>query len=113
MFIIDWEFTQFGHRSYDLGQIIGDFYQRNIQNDAIPGIWGIQGVINGYGPVTEEMAFRIAIHTGVHLVGIGTMGQAPPDRVTKMIKFAVELIVKGWEKDKGWFADSALAGLFN
>jgi thiamine kinase-like enzyme len=112
IFIIDWEFAQFGHHAYDLGQICGDLYERKHFSNAVSAIWVIQGVINGYGPVSEEMAFRIAIHTGVHLICWALRRPAIQERAEELVKLAVSFVVKGWEKDRRWFEDSALSSFF-
>jgi 5-methylthioribose kinase len=55
LFIIDWEFAQFGHRSYDLGQIVGDLFERKIYNNLETAISAMEGVIAGYGDLTDDM----------------------------------------------------------
>jgi hypothetical protein len=118
MFIIDWEFAQFGHQAYDFGQIIGDFYERKHFNNANCATWAIQGLINGYGSITDEMAFRTAIHTGVNLIcwyirrPPKSPLPAPLEQVRDMLELATGFVVKGWEKDRRWFEDSLLADLF-
>ncbi|KAK1763380.1 kinase-like domain-containing protein [Phialemonium atrogriseum] len=107
LFIIDWEFAQFGHRAYDLGQMIGDLYERKHFNDVDSAMWAMQGFIDGR-----------PVHAGVHLTGWYTR-RAPNDSLTgtpEQIVGAMELgrdfIVKGWEKDKNWVEHSVLAPLF-
>ncbi|KAF2968557.1 hypothetical protein GQX73_g5045 [Xylaria multiplex] len=69
-FIIDWEFTQFGHRAYDIGQIIGDIYERWHFSGAEGAIPAIEGFIDGYGGLEDDaLAFRVVIHAGVQLIG--------------------------------------------
>jgi thiamine kinase-like enzyme len=118
MFIIDWEYVQFGHHAYDFGQVIGDFYERRHFNDAKCTTWAIQGLINGYGSITEEMAFRTAIHAGVNLICWYVRRSptaplpAPLEQVRDMLKLATDFVVKGWEKDRRWFEDTPLSDLF-
>lgn len=110
LFIIDWEFAQYGHRSTDLGQILGDLYERSIYNNlghiTLPIM---EEVINGYGPVSEEMAFRTAVYVGVHLVsyfdrrprqGPRVVGE---DVLVDGLRVGRDFIVKGWERDKDFF----------
>jgi 5-methylthioribose kinase len=47
LYIIDWEFAQYGHRAYDLGQLIGDLWERKIFNDLDIVMPVMQGVIEG------------------------------------------------------------------
>jgi len=118
LFVIDWEFAQFGHRAYDLGQMIGDLYERKHFRDVDSAIWVMEGFVDGYGDLSHEMAFRTAIHTGIHLIGWYTR-RAPnspldstPDKVFEAMKLGRDFVVKGWEKDKNWFQGSILAPLF-
>ncbi|KAK7757531.1 hypothetical protein SLS62_000546 [Diatrype stigma] len=50
LFIVDWEFAQYGHRAYDIGQMIGDMYERKHFKGVEGAIWAIDGFIDGYGP---------------------------------------------------------------
>ena len=118
MFIIDWEFAQFGHRAYDLGQMIGDIYERKHFNDSDSAECAIQGLIDGYGLLTDEMAFRTAIHAGIHLICWYTRRAPnsplpyPLKQVTGLIELGRDFVVKGWEADRRWFEDSLLSLLF-
>lgn len=118
--IVDWEFAQFGHRAYDVGQMIADLYERKHFLDVEGALWGIDAFIDGYGAVSEDMAFRIAIHAGVHLVT--WMKRGPPlhmraawatlERARAVVELGMNFVLKGWERDRGWFRGSILAGLF-
>lgn len=120
--VIDWEFTQISHRSVDLGEFLGDLYERHYYDhtSSVPCfcLSAISSFISGYGPMSEELAFRTAIYAGIHLVCWATRGTPgfwrnwPQDRVAEGMKIGVEWIVKGWENDKEWFESSMLAGLF-
>jgi hypothetical protein len=118
LFVIDWEFTQFGHRAYDLGQMIGDLYERKHFNDVDGALAAINGFIDGYGGVGEELAFRTAIHMGVHLICRYNRrpptgpAKGTPEQVSSAIKLGRDFVVKGFKKDKDWFAGSVLASLF-
>ncbi|KAI1335270.1 kinase-like domain-containing protein [Xylariaceae sp. FL0016] len=123
VYIIDWEFTQYGHRAYDLGQMIGDLCERHLLKefsgmaslDGDSAALGImRGFILGYGVLGEDMGFRTAIHAGVHLLcycirrdpGVTT----PFD--DEMGKMGTDLIVKGWKREKTWFQRSVFACMF-
>ncbi|KAI0444707.1 kinase-like domain-containing protein [Xylaria telfairii] len=117
--IIDWEFVQFGHRAYDIGQMIGDIYERGHFTGAEGAIPAIEGFIKGYGGLdSDELAFRIAIHAGVHLIGwyIRRAPTAPLtfplERVTEAMKIGRDWILKAWQKDIMYFKSSPLALLF-
>lgn len=119
LFIIDWELAQFGRREYDLGQMIGDLYERKHFLDIESALWIIQGFVAGYGAALgDEMAFRIAIHAGVHLIcwyirRDPTVPFAEPwEKIQDAIRIGTNFVVKGWERDRVWFEGSELACLF-
>jgi hypothetical protein len=120
LFIVDWEFAQFGHRAYDIGQMIGDLYDRKHFKNVDGAVWAIDGFIEGYGILREDMAFRVAIHTGIQLITWVTRGpplhMRPAWATRKLIVGVVELgmtfVLKGWGRDRKWFEGSVLAGLF-
>jgi aminoglycoside phosphotransferase (APT) family kinase protein len=118
LFIIDWEFAQFGHRSCDLGQIVGDLYERKIYSNLDIAISTMEGVIAGYGALSDEMAFRTAIYVGVHLISWYNRRPRKGPRVATTEEIVAGLtvgrdfMVKGWERDSKFFLGSALASLF-
>lgn len=118
LFIIDWEFSHFGHRSCDLGQIIGDLYERKIYSNFDTAISIMRGVIDGYGTLSDEMAFRTAIYVGVHLITWynrrpqKVLNATPPDVIVAGLTIGRDFVLKGWAKDRDFFRDSALASLF-
>ncbi|KAF2819139.1 hypothetical protein CC86DRAFT_147191 [Ophiobolus disseminans] len=115
--VIDWEFAQYGHRAYDLGQIIGDILETNhftpskILEDLVTGF------VEGYGALQDTMAFRVAIQVGVHMINWCSR-HAPPQgslllQVEKLMQEAVSFVVRGWQQDKKWFDKSLLSCLFS
>ncbi|KAK5636879.1 hypothetical protein RRF57_012591 [Xylaria bambusicola] len=119
LFVVDWEFVQFGRRAYDIGQMIGDLYERWLFRGAESAIPMIEGFIEGYGQLKDdELAFRIAIHAGVQLIGWyirrapGSPLGFPLDQVTDAMRTGRDWISKGWQKDKKYFENTPLARLF-
>ncbi|KAI0460556.1 kinase-like domain-containing protein [Xylaria acuta] len=119
LFIVDWEFAQFGHRAYDIGQMIGDIYERGHFSEAEGAIPAIEGFVKGYGGLeNDELAFRVAIHAGVQLIGwyIRRAPTAPLpfplERVTDAMRIGRDWILKGWQKDRKYFKSTPLALLF-
>jgi len=115
LFVIDWELAQFGHRAYDIGQLLGDLLERKHFNGVDSALWVLHGFTRGYGVFSDDLAFRTAIHAGVHLICWCTRG-APkdtPERVNGVIQLGKDFIVKGWEKDRKWFEGSLLAPMFS
>ena len=118
LFVVDWEFTQFNHRAYDLGQIIGDLYERKHFKSLENTIWAIEGFVDGYGGLSDDLAFRTAIHTGVHFLcwyirrDPRTPPKGTPEQIIGAVRIGVDFVVKGWERDRAWFETSPLASLF-
>lgn len=118
LFVIDWEFAQFGNWAYDLGQMIGDIYEREHFHDIDNALLMMREFVKGYGRISDDLAFRTAIHVGVQLLGWYTR-RAPwspvygtPSQITAAAKLGKEFVLKGWQKDRMWFKSSVLASLF-
>lgn len=117
--VIDWEYSQFGHHALDLGQMIADLIERKHFKGAESAMWTLQGFIDGYGPITEEMAFRTAIHAGVML--ILWYNRRPPwgpldgttEQITSVMTLGRDLIIGGHQRDKEWLMGTALCPLFH
>jgi len=110
--IIDWEFAQIGHRAIDLGQMIGDLLERNHYRGAPRAMNVMRSFVQGYGPVDDDLAFRTAIHAGVHLICWKIRGSPVSAREEAGMILGMDLVLKGWEKDRRWFGESVLAPLF-
>ncbi|KAJ5385633.1 hypothetical protein N7517_003544 [Penicillium concentricum] len=114
MFIVDWEMSQIGSRALDLGQMIAELYETKLFKNVDGGLWMIQGFLRGYGSLNDEMAFRTAIHVGVHLICWGSRvpGWGTQTQIEEVVKVGRDLIVHSWRKDKVWFAEGILGCLF-
>ncbi|KAK0703079.1 kinase-like domain-containing protein [Lasiosphaeria miniovina] len=118
IFVIDWELAQPGHRAYDLGQMVGDLYERKHFKGVESAFEALQGFASGYGGMTDELAFRTAIHAGVHLIHWYNRRaptaplDAPPDKVLEAMTTARDWILRGYERDRIWFQTSALSCLW-
>ena len=79
----------------------------------------MEEVIDGYGALSDEMAFRTAIYVGVHLISwynrrpLPGPRVAPPEVIVAGLTVGRDFMVKGWEKDRAFFQGSALASLFS
>lgn len=116
--IIDWELAQYGHLAYDLGQFIGDLCENHLLDSPQHVKSTIKGFIRGYGGLSDELAFRTAIHAGVHF--IHWYVRRPPtadmletrEKIADAMKLGRDIVVKGWKKDRAWFKGTILAPLF-
>lgn len=115
IFITDWELTQTGPRALDLGQMIAELYMTQLYKGIPAGTWILRAFVDAYRPaLTDEMAFRAAIHAGVHLVAFGSVvaGWGDEEHVLGVVAVGRDLVVKGWEREKGWFLGGVLGCLF-
>ncbi|PTB78833.1 hypothetical protein M440DRAFT_1373802 [Trichoderma longibrachiatum ATCC 18648] len=116
--IIDWEKVQFGHRAVDIGGMLADLYERKHFKGVAASMPIMRGFIKGYGPLSEELAFRTAIHAGVHLIcwyyrrDRNAPLPYPLPKVLDALTLGRDFILRGWARDRDWFEDSVLAPLF-
>ncbi|KAI2613263.1 kinase-like domain-containing protein [Hypoxylon sp. NC1633] len=118
LFIIDWENIQYGHRAVDVGGILADLYERYHFKGIAASLAVMEGFIQGYGKLSEELAFSTAIHAGVHLIcwyyrrDRNAPLPHPLPKVFAALTTGRDLILQGWVKDKNGLRDSVLASLF-
>ncbi|KAI1496178.1 kinase-like domain-containing protein [Biscogniauxia marginata] len=118
LFIIDWENIQFGHRAVDVGGILADLYERYHFKGVAASLPAMEGLIQGYGQLSEELAFGAAIHAGVHLIcwyyrrDRNAPLPYPLPKILAALTTGRDLILKGWAKDKSGLQNSILASLF-
>lgn len=87
-------------------------------HNAEGAMWTLEGFVHGYGGLSDELAFRTAIHAGVQLLQwynrrdpLMPPKGTPGERAAAAIA-GRDFILRGWAKDKAWFENSALAALF-
>lgn len=114
LLVIDWEMAQIGSRALDLGQMIAETYETKLFKNAEHGVSVIEGFMDGYGPLSDKMAFRTTIQVGAHLVCFGSRvaGWGSPEQVEEVVKVGRDLIVQAWKENKSWFEGHALGCLF-
>jgi len=118
LFVIDWELAQFGHRAIDIGGMLADLYERDHFKGSDAVLPAMKGFADGYGRISDEMAFRTAIHAGVHLIcwhirrNPNLPLSAPTEKVLSALTIGRDLVLKGWDKDRWWLENSVLAPLF-
>ena len=97
---------------------MGDLYERKTYSNLDTAISTMEGVIEGYGALSDEMAFQTAIYVGVHLISWYNRRPregpkvAPPEVIVAGLTVGRDFMVKGWEKDRAFIQGSALASLF-
>lgn len=97
--------------------MIGDLYERKHFHNVDAATWVLGCFVDGYGKLSDELAFRTAIHAGVHLL-CWYIRRAPngplkgtPQQVAEAVTLGIDFVVKGWKKDRRWFEQSVLAPL--
>ena len=117
--VIDFEFSHYSHRAMDLGQMIGDLLEKISMADAevttrIACKVMIEAFAKGYGVLSDAMAYRVIIHAGVHVINWCARhpGAEMSEQVTVMMREAVEVIVRAWRRERGWFKGKLLGCLF-
>ncbi|KAI0389922.1 kinase-like domain-containing protein [Xylariaceae sp. FL0594] len=122
LFVIDWEMSQMGVPSLDLGQMIAELYELKLYKNITAGLWIAQGFVLGYERFKndddddddDEFAFRTAIQVGVHLLSFGTSveGWGTPEQVEMVARTGRDIIIHAWKRDRKWFEGGNLAFLF-
>ncbi|TRX87789.1 hypothetical protein FHL15_011327 [Xylaria flabelliformis] len=118
IFVIDWENVQFGHRAVDVGGLLADLYERYHFKGVEASIPAMKGFIEGYGPLSEDLAYRVAVHAGVHLIcwyyrrNRNAPLPHPLPKVLAALTIGRDLIFKGWAKDKAWLHTSIIGPMF-
>lgn len=97
---------------------MADLYERKHFKDVDDVIPAMRAFAEGYGRISDNMAFRTAIHAGVHLICWHIRRNpkvplpAPKDKIISALKLGRDFILKAWETDREWFESSILAPLF-
>jgi hypothetical protein len=143
MYIIDWELSHLSSISFDLGQMFAEVSYSCLQSEHLngcwhfrawasanpnitqlfelkyfkdidAGVWLIDGFMQGYGAIKEDLAFKTAIHVGTHLIcwGSRVAGWGTEEQVKNLVKIGRDFVVRGWEKDRGFFEGTILKCLF-
>ena len=111
--------AQYGHRAVDIGGMLADLYERYHFSGVTASLDVIKGFVKGYGPVKQEMAFRVAIHAGVHMIcwyyrrNRNSPLPFPLHKVLAALRLGRDLVLHGWAQDIRWLEQqSIVAPLF-
>lgn len=66
--IIDWEMSRLSSLDFDLGHCFAELYLLTHFRSVKAGAKCISAFMAGYGPLDEDVAFRVALHFGAHLL---------------------------------------------
>jgi hypothetical protein len=112
--VIDWEMSQVSSRAFDLGQCFAELYLLTHFRSVEAGSQCISVFMAGYGPVEEDLAFRVALHFGTHLLvwpcRVGGWGEG--EIMEKCVKMGRDYCKHAYEKDKEFFKGGVLDKVF-
>ncbi|KAH6622023.1 kinase-like domain-containing protein [Boeremia exigua] len=116
LYVIDFEFGHIGHRATDLGQMIGDLLEKSYINPSTRTDCEtmITAFVRGYGTLSTNMANRVVIHAGVHIINWCSRhpGAELKAQVKELVHKAIRMIVIAWQGDKARFDGEVLGCLF-
>lgn len=94
--------------------MIAELYELKLFKNIDAGTWVLQGFVAAYHPLSDEVAFRVAIHVGVHLICWGSRvpGWGTQEQIHEVVSTGRDIVVKGWERDREWFEGGVLRCLF-
>jgi hypothetical protein len=111
--VIDWEMVHLGVPSIDFGQMVAELYTVWLYKGSSAARWMMQGFVQGYGEVADQVAFRTAIQIGAHLICVtSTMGWGDSRQVEEAVAHGKDIIMHAWQKDRLWFHSAELGCLF-
>jgi hypothetical protein len=113
LFVVDWEMMHLNVPNVDFGLMIAEFYFLWVFKSTSAGLWLLEAMVEAYGPVTEESAYRTALQVGAHFVCVLTdLNRVSEEELEKAASVGKEIIVHTWKKDLAWFKKSELACIF-
>ncbi|KAK3393279.1 kinase-like domain-containing protein [Podospora didyma] len=116
MFVVDWEVVSLGVRARDIGQMLAEMYMHKLFKGINAGGWLMEGFLSGYGGLDRDLAFRVIIHIGCHLIVIGgtvdDWGGSAED-VERVVDHGRDLILGAWRKDDHLFTNGLWGQMLN
>lgn len=134
--ILDWELAQISSPAYDLGQMLAELFCLYHFRALPAGLWLMEAFVRGYrdrpssevdgtidveiasavkvSGIDRELAFKTAIHAGVHLICWGSRvgGWGTREQVEGVVNVGREWVVEGYEGNLGAFLGGPLGVLF-
>lgn len=94
--------------------MFAELFELKHYKDLDAGVWLIEGFMEGYGKIDEEMAVKVAMYVGVHLVnfGSGVKGWGTDEQVRECVRIGRRFVLDGSERRKEAFRGTALECLF-
>ncbi|CAI6335832.1 unnamed protein product [Periconia digitata] len=115
--VIDFELSHVSHRAIDAGQFIGDLLETAHFDSSLQlmVIALIKAFTTTYANVGEDIAFRIAMHAGVHMINWWSRGPKQDDNQEgkALLHEALKIVARAWKKDREWMKkNEAFCDLF-
>lgn len=90
-------------------------YERHLYRGCVESLGVIEALIEGYGPVDEEMAFRTAIYVGMHVINWYRRVKdksLPLNILHHGLCMGRDFLLEVKAGNKEYFLNTPLAGLF-
>jgi len=115
IYIIDWELSHLSSKAFDLGQMFAELYELTYFKNIEAGVWVIEGFMDGYGKLEGDMAWKVVVHVGVHLIcwGSRVQGWGTKEKVEGAVEVGRNWVAKGVERDRAFLETGPLRCLFD
>ncbi|KNG83324.1 hypothetical protein ANOM_008383 [Aspergillus nomiae NRRL 13137] len=110
--IVDWELCRYGDRTQDICSMISQLYMSFHFHKLDAAMTMLQAFLSRYSPMTEELAYRIVLMTGIYFFWVRLYIPEPEADVAQLLRLAADLIVMGAERDRKRIAETFLGCLF-
>jgi hypothetical protein len=95
--------------------MIGDLIEKHqLRRSDI--LWrAAESFVEGYGPISRSMAFRVLIHSGAHLINWWVRGPKEglsDQEIRRIVKLGRDMVCYGVKTNEQWFRDNELGFIF-
>jgi hypothetical protein len=106
--------SHIGSPAFDLGQCFAELYLLKHFRSIEASTHLISAFMDGYGKLDDEMAFRVALHFGVHLIvwPCRVPGWGEGEIIEKCVAFGRDCCTHAWKRERQWFKGSVLDKVF-
>jgi hypothetical protein len=114
LLVIDFELSHVSSLAFDLGQAFAELYLLSHFRNISAGKDMISAFMAGYGKLDDDMALRVALHFGVHLIvcPCRVPGWGEAEIMEKCVEFGRDCCTHAWAGDKEWFRGGVLDKVF-
>jgi hypothetical protein len=112
--IIDFELSQLNSLQNDLGQCCAELWFLSHFKGNSAGTQLITAFLRGYGAINDKMAFRAALHFGVHCIiwPVRVRNWGTGEILEQCVETGREMMTKAWKEERSWFKGGILSEMF-